>query len=212
MSQIQRREFLGQSAKADLGTRLLTSIMGSDVEIPPLIPATQEPFHVQSDLVLACLGLPAAAPAEPAIVCRVVFGAKQPRVAGLPCDPAGLQRHAVLLEGHGLSTRDRGGGDWLRRSFISGIRAELWVGLDNGRYQVELLWGDQAYAATGRSTCSCKGNPWPTPSLPGERVPHPEVHGRGGSRSAADPDRGAGQPKPTSPLAGMTIRGPQQRP
>jgi hypothetical protein len=158
---------------------------------------------------MACLFLSAPGPAEPAIVYQVAFG------LGVPCPPGyiAIQPDSTdtrfFWKGTALSTRDRGGNDLLRRAFISGIHAELSVGLDNGRYQVELLWGDRAFphgpfdvAVQGQSVAqafSTRTNEFRTQKFTAD-VDHEVLRIR---IVAADA-------KANFALAGMTIRGPQQ--
>jgi len=98
----------------------------------------------------------------------------------------------------------------LRRSFICGIRAELWVGLDNGRYQIELLWGDRAFAhgpfdvlVQGQSVgkaVTTRRNQFLAQKFMAE-VDHEVLQIQIAALDA----------KANFALAGMTIRGPQQR-
>jgi hypothetical protein len=96
-------------------------------------------------LALACFCLAAAEP-QPPIVYQVDFGPQESCAPGYIAIEPDSKDPRFFWKGRGLSMRDRGGDDLVRRDFICGIRAELWVGLDNGHYEIELTWGDQAYA------------------------------------------------------------------
>ena len=96
---------------------------------------------------LFVLGGATGASADPTnVVYQIDFGPATTCAPGFlpveakPSDPR------FFWKGHALSMRDRGGDDLLHRDFVHGDRGEFTVGLDNGRYEVEVTFGDSNYA------------------------------------------------------------------
>ena len=94
-------------------------------------------------LALACL-CAACAGTESSIVYQVDFGPKGSCAPGCIAIQPDSTDPRFFWKGRGLSMRDRGGDDLLRRDFVCGIRAELWVGLENGRYEIDVYYYHEA--------------------------------------------------------------------
>ena len=81
-------------------------------------------------LVLVCLCAAAAGQPEPSIVYQLDFGPKESCAPGHIALQPDSGDPRFFWKGRGLSMRDRGGDDLVKRDFVSGIRAELaWPGV-----------------------------------------------------------------------------------
>ena len=97
--------------------------------------------------VVFVLGGAAVASADPTnVVYQIDFGPAATCAPGFLAVEAKPSDSRFFWKGRALSMRDRGGDDLLHRDFVHGDRGEFTVGLDNGRYEVEVTFGDSNYA------------------------------------------------------------------
>ncbi len=82
----------------------------------------------------------------PGVVCQVDFGPAATCAKGFVPVESKSSDDRFFWKGRKLGMRDRGGDDLLNRDFVQGERAELTIGLDNGRYKVEITFGDRDYS------------------------------------------------------------------
>jgi hypothetical protein len=83
---------------------------------------------------------------ENVVVYRLDFGPRKSCAKGyIPVETKGKDRR-FFWQGVSLSMRDWGGDDRVNRDLIAGERGKFWVGLDNGKYEVALTFGDKDYA------------------------------------------------------------------
>lgn len=98
-------------------------------------------------IALASLLVSLAGSADPSdIVYRIDFGPPKSCAEGYVsvADESGDAR--FLWMGTALGVRDRGGADQVNCDFVFGRSGEFLLGLDNGDYEVEITFGDLAYA------------------------------------------------------------------
>lgn len=93
---------------------------------------------------LAAAAMPGAV-AERAEILKIDFGPKATGAPGHLAQDGERDDPRFMWLGH-VGTRDRGGEDLINRDFVEGRKATFVMGLDNGRYELSLTFGDQNFA------------------------------------------------------------------
>ena len=160
-------------------------------------------------IVLLSVFCQVARGSEPAVVFQIDFGPKESCAPGHIAIQSASTDPRFFWKGRGLSMRDRGGDDLLKRDFVSGVRAEFWAGLDNGTYELSFTWGDSNYAH-GPFDLSIQGKP-AAKALKTKRGEFLEQKANAEVRDEVLRIQiVAPEAKANFALAGLTIRGPKQ--